>query len=364
MTGKTLIAYSTKSGINADAAHAIADALEKNYNMDITVADLKDGTPDIGPFQNIVVGGGVKGTSVYSEAVDFLEKNFEDRSVALYFCCEDEENPKTQSTENNTKELMAKNKSLKPIDVAAFGGCVIKQGRSVMDTLNMNRLTEWAMELGKKFNPQPQSLQQAATSSDTAGAVIALEPMPPAEPTPAVEKTPEPMPPAEPTPAVEKTPEPMPPAEVMPAVEMPAMEKETEGLFEIMCDSADKFRFHLKAANGEIIAASQSYGAKESALKGIASIKKNASIAKIVDLAAAGGAMPEATHAAGIVQDPVFEIMCDVGGKFRFHLKAPNGQIIAASQSYGTLASAEKGIASIKKNAAMARVVDHTIVAT
>ena len=156
MTGKTLIVYSTKTGINAEAAHAIADALKTTYNMDVTVVDLKNGPPDITPFQNIIVGGGVRSTSVYDEAVDFLEKNFEDKNVALYFCCEDEENPKMQSTEDNTKKVLAKNKSLKPIDVAAFGGCMITQGRAVMDDLNMNRVRDWAIELGKKFNTLSQ----------------------------------------------------------------------------------------------------------------------------------------------------------------------------------------------------------------
>ena len=52
---------------------------------------------------------------------------------------------------------------------------------------------------------------------------------------------------------------------------------------------------------------SQSYGTKESALKGISSIKKNAPIAKTADLTT-GESMPESTHRAGIVQDAVFEI--------------------------------------------------------
>jgi uncharacterized protein YegP (UPF0339 family) len=43
-----------------------------------------------------------------------------------------------------------------------------------------------------------------------------------------------------------------------------------------------------------------------------------------------------------------FEISKDHAGKFRFHLKAPNGEIIAPSQGYETKASAEKGIEAIK----------------
>jgi menaquinone-dependent protoporphyrinogen IX oxidase len=158
MTGKILIVYSTKSGINEEAAHAVADVLKTVYSIDVTVADLRNGQPDITPFQNIIVGGGVKNTSVYGEAVDFLEKDFGGRSVAVYFCCEDEENPKTQSTEDNTRKALAKNKSLRPVDVAAFGGCMLRQGRPVMDDQNMNRVREWAMELGKKFNTQSQPL--------------------------------------------------------------------------------------------------------------------------------------------------------------------------------------------------------------
>ena len=156
MTGKTLIVYSTKTGINAEAAYAMAEILKTKFSTDVTVEDLKDGQPDITPFQDIIVGGGVRGTNVYNEAVDFLEKDFGGRGVALYFCCEDNENPKAENTEENARKALAKNKSLKPIDVAAFGGCVIKQGRPVLDDLNMNRLQAWTMELGKKFGAQSQ----------------------------------------------------------------------------------------------------------------------------------------------------------------------------------------------------------------
>ena len=55
-----------------------------------------------------------------------------------------------------------------------------------------------------------------------------------------------------------------------------------------------------------------------------------------------------------------FEISKDHAGKFRFHLKAPNGEIIAASQGYETKSSAEKGIAAIKTHARNAKVEDHS----
>jgi uncharacterized protein YegP (UPF0339 family) len=55
-----------------------------------------------------------------------------------------------------------------------------------------------------------------------------------------------------------------------------------------------------------------------------------------------------------------FEISKDHAGKFRFHLKAPNGEIIAASQGYESKASAEKGIEAIKTHAPGAKVEDHS----
>jgi uncharacterized protein len=55
-----------------------------------------------------------------------------------------------------------------------------------------------------------------------------------------------------------------------------------------------------------------------------------------------------------------FEITKDKSGKFRFHLKTPNGEIIAASQGYEIKASAEKGVQAIKNHAADAKVEDHS----
>ena len=46
-----------------------------------------------------------------------------------------------------------------------------------------------------------------------------------------------------------------------------------------------------------------------------------------------------------------FEIKKAKDGQFYFHLKAGNGEIILSSEMYEAKASAENGIASVKKNA-------------
>jgi len=55
--------------------------------------------------------------------------------------------------------------------------------------------------------------------------------------------------------------------------------------FEIYKDTAEKFRFRLKATNGEVIASGEAYESKDGCKNGIESVKTNAPIAEIVDLA-------------------------------------------------------------------------------
>jgi uncharacterized protein YegP (UPF0339 family) len=56
--------------------------------------------------------------------------------------------------------------------------------------------------------------------------------------------------------------------------------------------------------------------------------------------------------------EPVFEWYQDKKGKFRFRLKAANGEIIATSEGYSSKASCVDGIESVKKNAPIAKVVE------
>ncbi|PXX11887.1 YegP family protein [Mycolicibacterium moriokaense] len=55
-----------------------------------------------------------------------------------------------------------------------------------------------------------------------------------------------------------------------------------------------------------------------------------------------------------------FEIYKDKSSKFRFRLKAGNGEIIAVGEAYESKASAKNGVESVQKNAAAATVVDLT----
>jgi uncharacterized protein YegP (UPF0339 family) len=55
---------------------------------------------------------------------------------------------------------------------------------------------------------------------------------------------------------------------------------------------------------------------------------------------------------------PKFEIYKDASGRFRWRLKAPNGEIIAASEAYESKDGCKNGINSVKTNAPKAEIVD------
>lgn len=58
--------------------------------------------------------------------------------------------------------------------------------------------------------------------------------------------------------------------------------------------------------------------------------------------------------------EPVFEIYLDVSRKYRFRLKARNGEIIAVSEAYNAKAGCQNGIDAVKREAPVARIVDLT----
>ncbi|VXB04340.1 DUF1508 domain-containing protein [Aeromicrobium sp. 9AM] len=56
------------------------------------------------------------------------------------------------------------------------------------------------------------------------------------------------------------------------------------GKFEVFTDSAGKFRFRLKARNGEVVASSEAYESKSAAIGGTEAVQRAADGASVVDL--------------------------------------------------------------------------------
>ncbi|MDP9100837.1 MAG: DUF1508 domain-containing protein [Actinomycetota bacterium] len=55
------------------------------------------------------------------------------------------------------------------------------------------------------------------------------------------------------------------------------------GKFVLSKDRAGSYRFSLLASNGKVVAVSESYSTKRSALGGIASVRRHAAAARLVD---------------------------------------------------------------------------------
>ena len=112
------------------------------------------------------------------------------------------------------------------------------------------------------------------------------------------------------------------------------------GKFVIRCVSTG-CKFDLLAANGQVIATREVYETEAACRKGIRSVEKSASVAKLADL----------TREGKQPSNPKFELFQDRKGDYRFRLKARNGQVVAVSENYTTKAACEDGIESVRKNA-------------
>lgn len=161
-----------------------------------------------------------------------------------------------------------------------------------------------------------------------------------------------------------------------------------KGRFETFAGRDGKTYFHLLAGNGEKVLNSQGYASAAGAAAGIDSVKANAVNADrfesrlAVDgssyfvLKAANGAIvgvsqmyatkSNATRAINaivammkltFVEAPVvigarFETFKGLDGKYYFHARAANGEIVLQSQSYTSSTSAKNGVASVQTNGA------------
>jgi uncharacterized protein len=108
------------------------------------------------------------------------------------------------------------------------------------------------------------------------------------------------------------------------------------GKFVITQRKDGEFQFYLKAGNGEIILTSEGYVSKAGCKNGIESVRVNSQ------------------------DDARYDRIHATTGRWRFTLKATNGQIIGTSESYESKAGMEGGIESVKKNGQSETVDDHS----
>lgn len=106
--------------------------------------------------------------------------------------------------------------------------------------------------------------------------------------------------------------------------------------FQIYQTKTGKYRFRLCAVNGQVILTSQSYAAKSSAMKGVASVQTNAeNVDRFVTSEAKDGSL-------------------------YFNLVAGNKQVVGTSQMYKSKASCTNGIKAVGRDAPKSGVEDTT----
>jgi len=153
-SGKTLIAYVTKRGATEEAARKIADVLRSRYQLEVDLVDLEEPKVlDLKQYQNIVVGGGVRGGRVYGKALKFLENDLTGKNVAFFVSSTwagtpgSYENAKARFVEKN----LAKFSKINPVSTEAFGGRIRYFRKTMVDNTDLAKVEAWAEELGKKF---------------------------------------------------------------------------------------------------------------------------------------------------------------------------------------------------------------------
>jgi uncharacterized protein YegP (UPF0339 family) len=98
------------------------------------------------------------------------------------------------------------------------------------------------------------------------------------------------------------------------------------------------YYFLLTSTNGQIIGMSEMYSSRSAAQGGVTATLNV--VKKTVE---------QGPAAQGAIR---FETFKGLDGRFYFHLKARNGQIILQSQAYATRTAANAGVASVKTNGA------------
>jgi len=111
--------------------------------------------------------------------------------------------------------------------------------------------------------------------------------------------------------------------------------------FEIKIAKNGEYMFNLYAPNGRVIATSETYTTLQNCKRGAQSVIDNCAV-HMEDLT---------LKTPFSLTCPKYELYADREEKFRFRLRASNGEIICVSQGYTSKQSALDGISSVKENA-------------
>ena len=151
---KTLIAYVSKQGATEESARKISETLRSKFRLEVDLVDLKEQKPlDLVQYQNIIVGGGVRGGRVYGKTLKFLENDLSGKKVAFYVSSTWAGTPGSYENAKSgfVEKTLAKYPKVNVVSAEAFGGRIRYFGKTMVDNTDLAKVEVWAEELGKKF---------------------------------------------------------------------------------------------------------------------------------------------------------------------------------------------------------------------
>jgi len=149
MAQHTLVAFQTKGGVTGENAQIIADILREKFGHQVDMVNLKsDKVPDLSPYENVVVGTGVRIQRPYGKARKLLrDKRLSGKKVAIFISSAEAGDDPAEATAKYEKKLCGKVEHMKPVACQAFGGRMPFGNKT--DWTDPEKVKEWAYRLGE-----------------------------------------------------------------------------------------------------------------------------------------------------------------------------------------------------------------------
>ena len=154
MKGKIVVAFASKSGATEETASLIAKTLREN-DLDVDLVNLrKDKKFRASEYDNVVVGGAVRGGKIYGEVEKFFrENNLSKKKAALFIVSGGGGDPKQHDDvlEKYNGKITKQFSDVDFVSNVAFGGRMKIFGKTVFDNRNPEKVKKWAEELSVRL---------------------------------------------------------------------------------------------------------------------------------------------------------------------------------------------------------------------
>jgi len=131
--------------------------LRQLYGFDVDVIDLKKTpSPDIAQYKNVIIGSGIRVGRWYKRALKMLDNDFAGKNVVLFLsaCSAGDPEKHNEAVKNYLDAVLAKYPHVKPVATEAFGGRMRMLGKTIEDNCDMDKIREWAKDIGEKLKEE------------------------------------------------------------------------------------------------------------------------------------------------------------------------------------------------------------------